>query len=806
MTNTIYLLNYNNYYNREFKKEKSLDDYFDYVVATSTGINFATGDHISTNIVVNISDDTTPDYVLVVESNEIVSRWFILESQRIRGGQYNLTLYRDTIADYEDVILHSPCFIEKALVQDTDSAIYNAEDMTFNRIKKSETLLKDNTNTSWLVAYIARDEAATIEGEVVPPNEVDIIAERSAWEYKDYINGAQTMVGNVTNSEFEWRMYGGSDNNPTYLSVKLMRADPYSSIVDAYSKYRPDPLIGIASPAAAYDMVEFYNAYRHTYAGILDYLPTAAGITVNSNSVVNSFLGLNGATIRFTDSTTIYKINIVGTSKTQSVPVSLNATVPNGDPLFNYVYSVWGSDVILASQPQSNNAYGRWQGYSFTYTEYTMELIPQGVSDALIYNVPISRTHLEDAPYDMICTPYDNIEIKLDASTTAISNTATVMTVFTDIARKYAGGTNPVVYDIQRLPYCPIPRLIEVNGVLDATAWSGDNQAYTIVRGTANAGVIFACKRSNFTLPISLETPISIDNKKIQTQCDSYRICSPNYNGAFDFDPAMNNGLIGFTAYCSYKPFNPYVQVSPIFNADSLYGNNYGDARGLICGGQWSLPIITDAWETYERQNVNYLNTFDRQIENMRITHKVQREQEIWSAVAGTLQGGVSGAAVGLMSGGGIYGAIAGGIAGTVTSGLGGIRDVQLNTLLRNEAIDYTMDQFGYQLGNIQALPVSLARTSAFTVNNKVYPFLEYYTCTEEEKRALANKIAHNGMTVMRIGKIIDYIENTWSYDDIVARNYIKGKIIKCIGLEDEYHVANTIAKELNQGIYFGGQ
>ena len=55
-------------------------------------------------------------------------------------------------------------------------------------------------------------------------------------------------------------------------------------------------------------------------------------------------------------------------------------------------------------------------------------------------------------------------------------------------------------------------------------------------------------------------------------------------------------------------------------------------------------------------------------------------------------------------------------------------------------------DQFGYQLKNIQALPQGLMKTSSLNNNNKLYPFLEHYTSTAEEKHALENKITYNGM------------------------------------------------------------
>lgn len=806
MTHTIYLLNYNNYYNRTYKEEATLADYLPYQVGVQANVNFHPGDHISTTITVNIADDIAPDYVIVVDqTNTIVSHWFLIEANRKCQGQWIYQLYRDVVVDFKDTILDSPCFIEKALVPENDAAIYNSEDMTFNRIKTAETPIKDATQTSWLVAYLVRDADTTLTGEITPPGTVDIVADRESWAYKDYIGGATKAIGNLTDQVFSMRFGSAASwGNRDFLTVGLTRTSLESA---ATAQFQRTTAAANAAPfvqspnALELSNEQFNTRHAFTYEAILNYLPTAAGMIPASTTTINNILGLNGSTIRFTGENTIYKIEVNTTKTLYSSPYSSSNDVSENDPMFLFVQNQW-TDILPNSNPINYTRLGQFYSFSFYYNAYSITLVPQGTATVTAFNIPVDRVHLEDAPYDMVCAPYDNITIKTSANTTINATNSVTLAVFNELARKYAGGDPSYVLDIQRLPYCPIANLALLNGQLDATRWNGATQMFPITQNGANVGAIFACSTSNFRRWVPLEEPIVINNKKIQSQCDMYRISSPNYNGAFDFDPAMNEGLTGFNIFCTYKPFNPYIQVSPYFNG--LYGSNFNDSRGLICGGEWSMPLMTDAWETYERQNANYLNTFNRQIENMKVTHKVQREQEIWGAVAGTLQGAVSGAAAGLFVGGGAVG-IATGVGGGVASGFAGVRDIHLNEVLRNEAIDYTMDQFGYQLGNIQALPNSLARTSAFTINNKIFPFLEYYTCTDEEKEALANKIAYNGMTLMRIGKIRDYIENTWSYEDITARNYIKGKIIKCENLEDEYHVAKTISRELNEGIYFGG-
>ena len=171
----------------------------------------------------------------------------------------------------------------------------------------------------------------------------------------------------------------------------------------------------------------------------------------------------------------------------------------------------------------------------------------------------------------------------------------------------------------------------------------------------------------------------------------------------------------------------------------------------------------------------------------------------MYNAITGSIQGGIAGAMSGAKAG--PYGVIAGAVLGTATSAAAGALDYSMNETLRNEALDYKRDMFGYQLGNIQALPQSISRTTAFTYNNKYFPIVEYYTCTDTEKNALANKIAYNSMTVMAIGKLKDYASNIWSYNDITSKGYIKGSLIR-LDINDDFHLLNEIANEIYKGVY----
>ena len=180
----------------------------------------------------------------------------------------------------------------------------------------------------------------------------------------------------------------------------------------------------------------------------------------------------------------------------------------------------------------------------------------------------------------------------------------------------------------------------------------------------------------------------------------------------------------------------------------------------------------------------------------MQVTHKYEMIQGGIQSIAGVVQGAVSGAALG-----GVGGAIAGGVASLA----GGIADQVMNQKLYNEALDYKQDLYGMQFGNIKALPYTLTKTTAFTYNNKIFPILEFYTCTDTKKQVVANLIANSSMKVGSIDKISTYIGNTWSYKNIQSRGYLSCQIIKLGNLSLDSHMQYTIFDEMEKGIYFGG-
>lgn len=798
----LYLLHYNNYYNRIVKKEETLSDYLPYQIGeTIENINFIPNDFINTEQIVNWQDKD-PDYLIVADKdNNIVSRWFVISTMRTRAGQLRLTLHRDLVVDFYSNIINAPCFIEKATLQPNDPMIFNKENMTFNQIKTSETQLKDETQSAWVVGYIPRDSfstAVTITGEVSPIADITV-ADINNWEYFQYTNNAfrsnpnQLKYLGYSNSQY----YTYSVSNLGVPSAVIHDA-PFVFGCDSYGNLLDDSTFKYPNSYALSVGLLPYSSLSERNIAVAGYKNTLPANWINNISELNtqSYAYTNCKSFQETEALRALENKIIyDTNSGLYYKITLNSNVVSeyinitSGNLFNSLSNGLTLATGLFGVPDDKS----FQVY-VKYTNYTISLSIVHLE----YNVTIDsdRYHLEDSPYDMFCIPYSN-DLKIYKNGTQIltGNKSLAVGIGVDIGAEAGDLENPDpenisgsanIYDVQLLPYCPVRYMIKEDGTFDIGNHKVD---YIKDQNSNDIGVILWATTSQFTFDIPYN--IEITEPKIQNECDMYRLCSPNFNGQFQFSAAMNGGVNYFNVDCSYKPFNPYIHINPNFGG--LYGEDFDDARGLICGGDFSLPQLSNAWANYVMNNKNFGNIFERDIQNMEENRNIQRWQEGVGIATGALGSAISGAAAGAMIGGPV-GAAIGGIAGGLLSGGAGAADMVLNERAYNEALDYKKDMYGYQMGNIQALPSSLAKTSALTYNNKIFPILEYYTCTDEEKQALRDKIKYNGMTVGRIGIIVDFIRD--------EKTYIKGKLIRIENIDEDFHVLNAIADEMNKGVF----
>lgn len=308
----------------------------------------------------------------------------------------------------------------------------------------------------------------------------------------------------------------------------------------------------------------------------------------------------------------------------------------------------------------------------------------------------------------------------------------------------------------------------------------------------------------NFTIQVKAnwivpDRPIDI---KIQNECNFYRLTSPNFTSIYEFKKSkLKDGLLSFNIDCSYKPFTPYIKINPNYDNSYYAVKDFNDNMGLICSGDFSIPMLSDAFINYELQNRNYQAIFNRSIQNLDVNQQIAKEQQQFQGIVGAITapvtGGLAGAATGAKAG--PYGAIAGaavGLVGGAALGTAGyVKDMEWLEQSQSETRKFAIDKFNYNLGNTQALNATITKSSPLTYNNKIWPILELFSCTDTEKEVLRNKIKYDGMTIMAIGML-----NTYSEDGC----YLKGKIIRLLDIKDDSHIANVIYDEVNKGFYKG--
>ena len=194
MAQNLYLLHYNNYFNRQLKRLETIEEYNQYLIAeTIPNINFNPNDGVNTEQILNW-DHENPDYIIVEDDKTgALSRWFVIDSQRLRNGQYKMSLKRDSVADHLDNVMSAPCLVEKGYLAEGDPFIFNNEGQAYNQIKTDETLLKDKTGVPWIIGYIPSDafkdrseEERTIR-KSYPSSDAEItVHDIEDFEYWDY--------------------------------------------------------------------------------------------------------------------------------------------------------------------------------------------------------------------------------------------------------------------------------------------------------------------------------------------------------------------------------------------------------------------------------------------------------------------------------------------------------------------------------------------------------------------------------------------------------------------------------------------
>lgn len=769
----IYICNYNNYYNRQLKREGTFQGYANYVIYSENGnaINFTSGDGVTTKYVagrLSNSYEGQGDYLVYsTDGVAVTSRWFIVEADKLRGGQFSLTLYRDVLADNYDLVVNSPLYIEKATVSKDSPFIYNKENFSCNQIKRKEDELFDETGCAWIVGFVDRKgpqpdgssshtKAVSGTADIIPDFTANTL---NSWNKYNLLNTTW-----YNEREHGYYIYIG-ERKETNLNFYRITIGQYSISAsrdrNIFSSYITGNIESVLNKLRnTENLFTTLDQYRSLYIdNITQY---------NSNNYTDA-LNLVGKVLKTNDS--VYNF----TSKTQALVEQTykitqdKATGYLKTYLQNLLADVTEGTVDAATYTKSYSA-----KVTAVKTQLTTWVTP--------FPDPAARLNLKDAPYDMFAIPYGNVTCICEGHTFNMTKQLAM-----SFAQGIAQSLGNTIFDIQIQPYCPASGLAISEGVINFN--TTDTKRYSLFTtsgsGSNVIGAMLWCTASSGEKVISYDLPVT--DIKVMDHCYKYRLSSGNHAAAFDFYPADNGGISGFNVIYSYMPINSYVRVAPIFGG--LYGSELHDGRGMIQQGDYSITYINDTWTTYQNSNKNYLNAFNRGIENLETQRKYQRIEQLVGGL-----GGAGGAAAQL---GLLFGPIAGGVGAALSAGAG-VADYAISEKLYKENLSNQKDQFSYQLDNIKATPNTLAKVVAYSADNKVVPLLEVYSATDEEIQAFKNMLKYQGMTVGAIGKINDYLYNSYNDD----KGFIKGKFLQLPDIEDDYHMAQAINQEIQMGVY----
>ena len=543
----LLLLHYNNYFNRIIKKKDSIENYkaADVDYKEVSNINFNPGDGVNTSLVLGLGQngslfgkyefDYLVAYEVVDNVNVINSRWFILEQDRKRGGQYELTLKRDVIVDNYIDVVNSPMFIEKGFIDDVnDPLLYNSESMNLNQIKQLEMPLKDETKSGWVVGYIPSDafpkvEPAydRVEKKVTIPMSADITVDNlNSWNYWNYCSsnpnykfmadtaGKRKVTVKIRSERkyadsgrsvrcdmvtADYTFYPNSTDAGTYSQVNSGYITTSSGTLNYpqwYKDYGPvtfvQGTINAKLCGTIFDPVRNNSAFNNALNTIL-----GTGISIGDTSALRR---LQDKIILDSSTNTYYRISIITTS--EGSPMTVTSSTTGGQTAL---------DALKNAMNYPSGAGGSLQGKYTTFiasnssTSYAIQLTNVGVS--LYVDLNSDRAHLNDAPYDMFCIPFsDTLKLK-SGSTTFTCSKNVALSMATEIAKDLGSGT---VYDVQLLPYCPNRTLIvksdSPSTVLDLSGVKYDLIKESVTNNPKSA--VIWCTESTFQVPISTESNI----------------------------------------------------------------------------------------------------------------------------------------------------------------------------------------------------------------------------------------------------------------------------------------------------------
>ena len=456
----LYLLKYNNYYNRKIKKEQTIQEYENYILASLHNIyTFDYADGVNTSHVLQYKGET-PDYAIITEEDEygneaIKSRWYVVESSYIRGGKYRVSLRRDLIADNLDEVLDAPCMVEKGYINDplNDDSIFNDEGQSYNQIKVDETLLYDESKCPWIVGYIAtpNDESVetTVTANVILKDNAKPIKQLSDIDFYNFFDMDETGFNGICKcgfDDYDRNNFGGSylaigakfSNSPTAAQAAFMSYFDYKN----YYGRDDNHVFAYGLGGKFNDLPEYWKIidskdhgpyYQTQSTSVINQISNS----VNGRSFMNTYDIYNKSGKEISDCITKYgkrlteELNVAPTIEFlnnyfQNRYYLLDERVYKVELIFDeHIYSsnkveqVYSDSIMKNLGEYFEYTTGQIANTSISFT-YIYKKVKVNIKEVLLKietKIPKDRPSLIDVPYCMFCMPYGDINVYESSAT-----------------------------------------------------------------------------------------------------------------------------------------------------------------------------------------------------------------------------------------------------------------------------------------------------------------------------------------------------------------------------------------------------
>ena len=771
----LYLIKYNNYYNRLIKRSDYISDYLESDYIAFSDINFVSLDGVNSEQVINLKKDDLDienyDYLLAqdIDSNTF-TRWFITKAVKTRKLQYLLSLRRDLISDNWKALNEAIIKVNRGYTDISSPYFFNAEAIDVNTIPKSQTYLKDDSGVSWLVAYlpkIASDVGTETTTTIV---DGETVTTTTHWYDKSVEFQSSTLTPDYTMSIAEMNALIGYDksvigNEDVYLNYNLYN-----------TKYTMDKMRMnlftktirfVSNPSLMSNSVYITagDSFKGSYVRMLESLVSDLGNKFMSVYSYNNILSkYNHRIIQVGND--YYQINIsltAGSEQSGDLSNSSNTTL--------YLNSSYGGVLHTSSS--------NFFSYNYIPSKINIFYSPIQTTPGSFY-YKTTRNNTNGGAYDCIAVPYKD-EYGNGATVNGVYHDPETMMCF--MSQLSASWGTEVVYDVQCLPYRPT--INTTNPVLDVDygyIWKSETKT--------PMGYVYYVKDVNRTF--NIDVSIDASNNKADYLTKHYKLIGGNYNSSFDLKVYENNGIDYFNVDMTLLPYNPWIKINPNFKY--LNGKDFNDATGLVLSGNFSISMLTNSFTEYQYNNSNYEAIFNAQMAYTEYQQKEQLKSSVVSSMTSAVSTAGQIASLGALGGpvGMAIGAVSGAVSG-IASGIAGAYDISVQKRLNNKANEYTKQQYELSLGNIKSKPTTLAKVTSLNINTKMFPYIEEYGCTNEEYEQVSKYLEFNGYSINVVGQMSDYL---------VSNCYFSGSVIRFKNVSLNNYILGELNTELEKGFY----